>query len=89
MARTVGMLDIACEEGRSSAAIPAPLTSVNSVRLPRGLMMTRLVKAAWLMLSRRGRNFGGVFGGGRSFLSSMTKLERPRAPRCVPRAARH
>jgi hypothetical protein len=41
------------------------------------------------MLSRRGRNFGGVFGGGRSFLSSMTKLERPRAPRCVPRAARH
>jgi hypothetical protein len=80
--------------------IPAPLASENSVRFPLGATRTRLraEAASALMLSRRGRNFGGVSGGGlrRRFTSMSTAsarwmrddLEAVLAPYLAPSARR-
>ena len=57
------------------------------MRLPLGAMMTSLGVDAdsALMLSRRGRNFGGVFGGGVSRRFTSMTTGSARAPRTAMR----
>ena len=71
--------------------MPEPVTSLNSTRLPFGATMTSMRERAVsaLMLRNRGRNFGGIFGGGVQPALDLDLHElgaQRRAPRCGPPA---